>query len=50
MHLIGKSIETYGINLNGDTTNFVKVPDWDFEWQGAYHFRKMLKLICLVAL
>jgi hypothetical protein len=44
MHLIGKSIETYGINQNGDTTNFVKVPDWDFEWQGAYHFNKMKKL------
>jgi hypothetical protein len=44
MHLIGKSIETYGLNLNGDTTNFIKIPDWDFEWQGAYHFRKMLKL------
>ena len=40
MHLIGKSIETYGLNLNGDTTNFVKIPDWDFEWQGAYHFIK----------
>jgi hypothetical protein len=44
MHLIGKSIETYGISLNGDTTNFVKVPDWDFEWQGAYHFNKMKKI------
>ena len=44
MHLIGKSIETYGINLNNDTTPFVKVPNWDFEWQGAYHFKKMLKV------
>jgi hypothetical protein len=44
MHLIGKSIETYGLNSNGDTTKFIKVPNWDFEWQGAYHFRKMLKL------
>lgn len=44
MHLIGKSIETYGLNTNGDTTKFIKVPNWDFEWQGAYHFRKMLKL------
>ena len=44
MHLIGKSIETYGINLNNDTTPFVKVPNWDFEWQGSYHFNKMPKL------
>ena len=44
MHLIGKSIETYGISPNGDTNNFVKVPDWDFEWQGAYHFNKMKKI------
>ena len=44
MHLIGKSIETYGLSSNGDTTNFVKVPDWDFEWQGAYHFNKMKKI------
>ena len=44
MHLIGKTINTYGLSLGGDTTKFVNVPNWDFEWQGAYHFRKM-KLI-----
>ena len=44
MHLIGKSIETYGLNSNGDTSKFIKVPNWDFEWQGSYHFKKMLKI------
>ena len=44
MHLIGKTINTYGLSLGGDTTKFVNVPNWDFEWQGAYHFRKMKKI------
>ena len=21
-----------------------KIPDWDFEWQGVYHFNKMKKI------
>ena len=44
MHLIGKSIETYGLNSLGDTINFIRIPDWDFEWQGAYHFNKLMKI------
>ena len=44
MHLIGKSIETYGLSSLGDTINFISIPDWDFEWQGAYHFNKLVKI------
>ena len=44
MHLIGKTIHSYGLSLNGDTTKFVNIPNWDFEWQGAYHFRKMKQI------
>jgi hypothetical protein len=44
MHLIGKTINTYGLSISGDTTKFVNIPDWDFEWQGAYHFRRMKRI------
>lgn len=44
MHLIGKSISTYGLSANNDTIKFINIPDWDFEWQGAYHFNEMIKI------
>ncbi len=44
MHLIGKSIRSYGILPSGDTDKYVSVPDWDFHWQGFYMFRKLKKV------
>lgn len=43
MHLIGKSIQVYGINA-GDTQNYIKVNNWDFHWQGFYLFPKIVKV------
>lgn len=43
MHLIGKSINSYGV-YNGDTTNYIDIPEWDFHWQGFYLFRKLKKV------
>ncbi|MDG2343691.1 MAG: T9SS type A sorting domain-containing protein [Flavobacteriales bacterium] len=45
MHLLGKNISTYAVNNIGDTTNLINIPNWDFEWQGAYSFGEMKKLM-----
>ena len=39
MHLIGKTICSYAIDPNGDTIPLVKIPDWDFHWQGFYNYQ-----------
>ena len=44
MHLLGKNISTYSVSNSGDTTNLINIPNWDFEWQGAYSFEKMKKV------
>ena len=44
MHLIGKSIESYGVTAIGDTIPFIRIPDWDFHWQGSYTFQKVQKI------
>jgi hypothetical protein len=44
MHLIGKSIMSYGITPTNDTIPFINIPEWDFHWQGLYSFQNVLKL------
>jgi len=39
-HLLNKSYEVYAVHPNGDTTNLIRIPDWDFNWQGVYSFKK----------
>ncbi len=39
-HLLGKNWEVYAVHPNGDTTQMIKINDWDFKWQGAYLFPK----------
>ncbi len=43
MHLIGRRTKVYGLMPNGDTLRLINIPDWDFNWQGAYGFRNVLK-------
>lgn len=43
-HLLNKSYEVYAVHPNGDTTNMIRIPDWDFNWQGVYNFKKFLVL------
>ncbi|RYZ55492.1 MAG: T9SS type A sorting domain-containing protein, partial [Sphingobacteriales bacterium] len=38
MHLIGKSIKSFGVTPVGDTQNYISIPHWDFHWQGFYMF------------
>jgi hypothetical protein len=39
-HLLNKSFEVYAVHPNGDTTNLIRIPDWDFNWQGVYNLKK----------
>lgn len=41
MHLLGKTIKSYGVKPGGDTIPFVSIPDWDFHWQGFYFFKNI---------
>ena len=43
MHLIGRRAKAYGILPNKDTLKLINIPDWDFNWQGAYSFRNPIK-------
>jgi hypothetical protein len=44
MHLLGKSIEAYALDPIGDTIPFVRIPQWDFDWQDFYWFEYMQKM------
>jgi len=44
MHLLGKEITSYAVKPDNDTIPFERVLNWDFEWQGFYNFKKMLKV------
>tara|TARA_B100001250_G_scaffold142610_1_gene122004 strand:+ start:1 stop:771 length:771 start_codon:yes stop_codon:yes gene_type:complete len=36
-HLMGKSWEVYAETPDGETLPIIKIPDWDFDWQGFYY-------------
>lgn len=42
MHLLGRDWEVFAISPAGDTTNLISIPDWDFNWQGGYYYRKFI--------
>ncbi len=44
MHLIGKTIKSYGVLPTGDTDKYISIKNWDFHWQGFYMFRKFKKV------
>jgi hypothetical protein len=37
-HLLGKDWTVFAVSLQGDTTNLIKIKDWDFNWQSMYFF------------
>ncbi len=41
-HLLNQSYEVYAVHPNGDTTNLIRIPEWDFNWQGSYNFKKFI--------
>jgi hypothetical protein len=50
MHLLGKSIQAFGLTSQGDTIPFIRINDWRFHWQGSYSFRKLIKVPPLTVL
>lgn len=43
-HLLCTSIVNYAFNNSGDTIPLIHIPQWDFEWQDYYTFRKLVKI------
>lgn len=44
MHLLGSKFLAYAVTQVGDTVPLVRINDWDFRWQYAYTFPRMLPL------
>lgn len=44
MHKLGNTIESYSVSPSNDTTPYIRIPDWDFEWQDFFFFKNPLKL------
>jgi hypothetical protein len=43
-HLLGKSWKAWAVKPTGDTIPLVRIPDWDFNWQGSYRFPRLVVL------
>lgn len=44
MHKLGMDWKVYAVKPSGDTINLIKIDEWDFNWQGAYYFKKLTPL------
>jgi mono/diheme cytochrome c family protein len=44
MHLLGQNMTCFAVEPDNDTIPLVRIPDWDFHWQGAYAFQKVQPL------
>ncbi len=44
MHHLGKYFKAYAITSALDTIPLVEIPEWDFNWQEFYRFKKMIKI------
>ncbi len=42
MHLLGQDWEIYVEHQDGSISNLISIPDWDFNWQGDYYFKKFV--------
>ena len=40
MHLLGQDWEVFAVSPQGDTTNLISIPEWDFNWQGTLNFKR----------
>ena len=43
MHLLGADWEVFLEHTDGSITNLIKIPEWDFNWQGNYYFDRYIK-------
>ncbi len=44
MHLLGKTIDCFGVTPAKDTQKYIRINAWDFHWQGFYMFRNVIKV------
>jgi hypothetical protein len=44
MHLLGKKWEVYAETPSGEQIPLIKIDDWDFNWQGTFHFDRFIVL------
>lgn len=44
MHVLGKTFRAFAITPGGELVPFVKIDQWDFNWQMTYQFQKLLHL------
>lgn len=42
MHLLGTEWEVWLEKPDGEIVNLIKIPDWDFNWQGSYYFDRYI--------
>jgi hypothetical protein len=45
MHLLGKSMEVFGVGGQPDTLKLINIPEWDFHWQDFYFFTYVQKAV-----
>lgn len=43
-HLLGTHWKVYAVEPNGDTIPIISIPEWDFNWQGSYQFKRLIKV------
>jgi hypothetical protein len=43
-HKLGRNWRVFAVTPQNDTIPLIHIDDWDFNWQGAYHFKKLQKL------
>ncbi len=43
-HKLGKNWRVFAVTPQNDTIPLIHIEDWDFNWQGTYHFKKLQKL------
>jgi hypothetical protein len=44
MHYLGKEIEAFALQPDGKKEWLLKIPEWDFNWQGEYRYRQPVAL------
>lgn len=43
-HKLGRNWRVFAVTPANDTIPLIHIEDWDFNWQGAYNFKKLQKL------
>ena len=44
MHVLGQSFQAYVTTPDSTMIPLIKIPEWDFNWQTTYQFKKMVKI------